>query len=240
MAASSFSSRVKAELARIVPESGHCMRAQAEARKYFTLIKKEYTIEEDILRRRCCRRAFLREAFLISGTMSDPNKSYHFELSCASREKAETLQKIIGSFDNMAPKILKRRSGWSVYLKGSDMIVDMLGIMEAPSSFMELENVRIVKDMRNTVNRRFNCEMANLGKTVSAAVRQTEDIIYIRDHAGFRRLPQALAETARVRLEHPEASLQELGGYLDPPVGKSGINHRLRKLSEYARELRGE
>ena len=103
---------------------------------------------------------------------------------------------------------------------------------------MDMENARIYKDMRNTVNRRVNCETANIAKTVNAAVRQVNDIEYIRDKRGFGFLDDALREMAEVRLAHPEAALKELGNFLDPPVGKSGVNHRLRKLSSIADDLR--
>ena len=105
-------------------------------------------------------------------------------------------------------------------------------------ALMEFENVRILKEMRNSINRQVNCETANIKKTVSAAARQIEDIQYIRDTLGFGTLPKGLAEIARVRLEHPEVSLKELGEMLDPPIGKSGVNHRLRKLSEIAEDMR--
>ena len=222
----------------VVPGSEHCMAAQAEARKYFTLVKKAYKIEDDILALRCCRRAFLREAFILAGRMSDPSGSYHFEISCPLKEKAEFVRDLIAGFDDMQPRIARRAGSYIVYLKGSDQIVDMLGIMEAPKSFMELENVRILKEMRNGVNRRVNCETANIGKTISAAVRQIEDIQYLRDNAGFDKLPESLAVMAKVRLDHPDASLSELGGYFDPPIGKSGVNHRLRRLTELAGRLK--
>ena len=234
----SFAAKVKAELAKIVHRSEHCIRATAEARKYFTLVKREYKIDEDVLAQRCCRRSFLREVFLISGTISDPNKSYHFEISCPSEAKAEYVRDLINTFDGMEAKIVRRKNAFIVYLKGSDMIVDMLGIMEASMAFMELENVRILKEMRNSVNRRVNCETANIQKTVTASSRQLEDIQYIRDTVGFQNLPPALAKVAQLRLAHPDATLSELAGLSEPPIGKSGVNHRLRKLCEYAGSLR--
>ena len=118
--------------------------------------------------------------------------------------------------------------------------MDILNVMEAHVSLMELENVRILKEMRNSVNRKVNCETANINKTVSAAVKQVEDITYLRDTIGFDHLPENLVEAAYVRLDHPEATLKELGEALDPPVGKSGINHRLRRLSELADKVRQE
>ena len=117
-------------------------------------------------------------------------------------------------------------------------IVELLNIMEAHVALMNLENLRILKEMRNSINRRVNCEAANIQKTVQASTRQVEDIIYLRDYYGFSRLPDNLREMAEVRLAYPEAALKELGEYLSPPVGKSGVNHRLRKLSELAEKLR--
>ena len=235
----SFSQDVKDELKKVIPPQDHCKEAMAEARKYFTLIKKEYKIKDDVLEKRCCKRAFLREAFLILGTMSDPTKAYHFELVCQSEEKAVFLKDLINSFEDMDAKITKRDRTWSVYLKGADMIVDMLGIMEAPKAFMELENVRIVKEVRNSVNRRVNCETANLNKTISASTRQIEEINAIKKNGSLKRLSLPLQEMAEVRLKWPDATLQELAEKFDPPISKSAVNHRLRKLSEIARDMSG-
>jgi len=234
----SFSQKVKDELNRVRPKTDHCIQAAAEAHKYFTLIKKEYTINQDILDRRCCKRSFLRESFLIAGSMTNPEKSYHFEISCSSRQKAELVRDLINGFEGMDAKIVQRGRTFVTYLKGSDQIVDMLGIMEASLAYMELENVRIMKSMRNSVNRRVNCETANIGKTVNAAKKQIEDITYLRDTIGFDKLTPSLRVMAEARLKNPGATLNELGDLLDPPIGKSGVNHRLRKLSEQADALR--
>jgi len=131
-----------------------------------------------------------------------------------------------------------RKKYYVVYIKEGSQIVDILNVMEAPVSLMELENIRIVKEMRGSVNRQVNCETANINKTVSAAVKQIEDIRFIQSVAGLSGLPESLQEMARIRLERPEATLKELGEALEPPVGKSGVNHRLRKLSLVAEELR--
>ncbi len=125
-----------------------------------------------------------------------------------------------------------------VYLKEGAAIVDLLNVMGAHVSLMNLENLRIVKEMRNSVNRRVNCETANISKTVTAASKQIEDILLVRDKYGFENLPDNLRQMAEVRLEYPDAALKELGGYLDPVVGKSGVNHRLRRLSEIADRIR--
>ena len=132
-------------------------------------------------------------------------------------------------------KIVQRKKHFVVYLKEGSQIVDMLNVMGAHVSLMEL---RILKEMRNSVNRKVNCETANIHKTVSAAVRQIEDIRYIQQKIGFEQLSEGLAEIARLRLEQPEATLKELGMMLSTPVGKSGVNHRLRKLSDIAETLR--
>ena len=127
-----------------------------------------------------------------------------------------------------------------VYIKESEEIVELLNVIGAHISLMKLENLRILKDMRNAVNRRVNCETANITKTVNAASKQIDDIQYIKEHYGFDNLADNLRQMAELRLEYPDASLKELGGYLTPEVGKSGVNHRLRKLSELAEKLRGK
>ena len=171
--------------------------------------------------------------------MSDPKKSYHFEIVCAAEPMAEQIRELMSSF-SMDAKIVQRKKSYVVYLKEGSQIVDILNIMEAHVSLMELENVRILKEMRNTVNRKVNCETANLNKTVSAAVKQLEDITYLRDTIGLEKLSEGLEEVALARLSHPDASLKELGALLSPPVGKSGVNHRLRKLGDLAEKVRKE
>jgi DNA-binding protein WhiA len=186
----------------------------------------------------CCKRAFIRGAFLAAGSMSDPQKSYHFEIVCQEERKANQLQSVIRSFEIDA-KIVQRKKSYVVYVKEGAQIVDMLAIMEAGNSLMDLENIRIVKEVRNSVNRKVNCETANINKTVNAAVKQIADIELIRQRVGFQSLNEGLAQIAQFRLQYPEATLKELGMMLTPQVGKSGVNHRLRKLSVLADELRG-
>lgn len=235
---------------------------EALVKKGFTLLKKLYNIDfgaslnaKEIqfiiqkaggigqpvdpltIKNSCCKRAFLRGAFLSVGSMSDPQKSYHLEFVCSNEGQAKQLQQVIRKFDIEA-KIVLRKKYHVVYLKEGSAIVDLLNVCEAPVSLMNLENMRILKEMRNSVNRRVNCETANISKTVNASTRQIEDIEYIRENYGFEKLSEALREMAEVRLENPDAPLKELGEYLTPPVGKSGVNHRLRKLSELADRLR--
>lgn len=190
-----------------------------------------------ILQNDCCRRAFLRGAYLASGSMSNPEKGYHFEIACVMREKAEQLKEVLSSF-GVDAKIILRKKYYVLYVKEGDQIADILNVMSAHVSLLELENIRILKGMRETVNRQVNCETANLSKTTSAAYGQINDILLIQQKMGLDSLPELLRETAQARLDWPDVSLKELGSLLDPPVGKSGVNHRLRKLKELADSLR--
>ena len=307
----SFSGEVKEELSRQIPEARHCQIAELAAilglcgqvreesqgqyaikiqtenvyvaRKYFTLLRKTFNIEAELVvrqnqkentytisvnkpeqvrrvlqasrmmpgevndtfihsalvQRRCCKRAYLRGAFLSSGSISDPNKFYHFEIVCPDLEKAEQIREIIGCFE-MEARIVSRKNHFVVYVKEGAQIVELLGIMGASVSVLNLENVRILKEMRGSVNRKVNCETANINKTVHAAVKQIEDIRLIQERIGFSDLPEELEQTARLRLEYPDATLAELGAMLTPAVGKSGVNHRLRKLKGIAEELKRE
>lgn len=191
-----------------------------------------------LLQKNCCKRAYLRGCFLASGSVSAPEKFYHLEVTCNTEDKAEKVRALFRAFDIDA-KIVIRKKMYVVYIKEGAQIVDALAVMEANIALMELENIRILKEMRNSVNRKVNCEAANLNKTIMAAVKQTQDIEYIERTIGFGSLTPALRQMAEVRLEYPEASLTELGRMLTPPVGKSGVNHRLRKLCEIAKELQG-
>ena len=190
-----------------------------------------------VVQQNCCKRAFIRGAFLASGSISDPEKGYHFEIVCPDIRRAEQLQAIIRSF-SVDAKIVQRKKSYVVYVKEGAQIVDMLAVMEANVALMDLENIRILKEMRNSVNRKVNCETANINKTVNAAVKQMEDIKLIQQKLGFEQLSEGLAQIAELRMQYPEATLKELGMMLSPQVGKSGVNHRLRKLSAMADELR--
>ena len=206
--------------------------------KPFGVIEEDFSISDSlIIQRECCKRAFIRGAFLAAGSVSDPVKTYHFEIVCLSEAKAKQLQMIMETF-NINARVIKRRKYFVVYVKDSSQVVDLLNIMGAYNALMDMENVRIVKDMRNNVNRKVNCETANINKTVSAAVKQIEDIRFIQMSSAFDELPESLQEMAELRVRYPEATLAELGQLLDTPVGKSGVNHRLKKISLFADELR--
>ena len=199
--------------------------------------KNTSVVDGILIQQNCCKRAFIRGAFLSAGSISNPNKGYHFEIVCTSLPQAKQIQSAMNSFEADA-KIVTRKKNQVVYVKEGTHIVDLLNVMGAHEALMNLENVRIVKEMRNSVNRQVNCQTANISKTVNAAVRQIEDIVYIRDHMGLESLPDHLREMALLRLKYPDVPLKELGSYLNPPVGKSGVNHRLRKLSKIAEEMR--
>lgn len=222
----SFSLKVKQELETI-------------SRKDFTLKTKAGKMSHKGLKyaQELEKRSEIRNAFLQSGSISDPEKFYHLEIVFCSECEAVRIRSLMEDF-GLEGKIVERKGHYVVYLKEGAQIADMLRVMEAPLALMEFENIRIVKEMRNSINRQVNCEAANLGKTISAAVKQVEDIHYISSRGGLEGLPESLAETARMRLEYPEATLKELGELMDPPLGKSGVNHRLKKLSQLAEDLR--
>ena len=310
-----FSSEVKNELIRVNPTVRHCILAEilaivyfigtvstsknneislqinteysGLARKYFTLIKKTFNINTDVVvsnsalvrRKRlysvsimddagarevlkaikllknqelldclslrsntvllnsCCKKAFFRGAFLSSGSITDPEKGYHLEIVCSTIDDALSLKELMEDL-SLKPKITTRKKANVVYIKDSDQISLALGLMEAPTSLMNFENIRILKGMRNDVNRKVNCETANINKTVSASLSQLEDIQLIKEMMGLDKLTSNLEAVANARLENPDASLVELGKMISPQLGKSGVNHRLRKLSIIADQLR--
>lgn len=197
----------------------------------------EYVHIDNILKNVCCRKSFLRAAFLSGGSISDPEKTYHLEIATHNVKCTEIIKELLKDYD-INVKIITRKGSYVAYIKEGENIVDFLNIIGAHTALMELENVRILKEMRNSVNRIVNCETANLEKTVNASVRQIENIRYIESTIGIKKLPENLIEIANIRLEHSDASLKELGEMLHPRLGKSGVNHRLRKLDEIAEEIR--
>lgn len=215
----SFSSEVKEEVEK----------------KCFTFKNRHSKIENNVSLE--YKKEFLSALFLRTGSISDPEKFYHLEFVCQAEDEAQSLERMIADF-HIAAKIVERKGHYVVYLKESDAISDMLSLMGAHQSLMKFENIRILKEVRENVQRQVNCETANLQKTVSAAVRQTQDIELIRDRLGFSALPDSLKETAELRLKLPSATLKELAAQMKEPIGKSGINHRLRRLSQIAEDLR--
>lgn len=194
-------------------------------------------IHPDIVENECCRRAYLRATFLGGGYISDPEKNYHLEIVTHDLQYAQSLSQLLAHFSINA-KFVERKGNPVLYFKEGENIAHFLNIIGAHQALLELENIRVRKDMRNNINRLVNCETANLSKTVNAAIRQIENIEYIRKSIGLNRLPPQLREIAELRLQYRDASLKELGSMLVPPIGKSGVNHRLRKLDEIADALR--
>ena len=190
-----------------------------------------------LLQKTCCRRAYLRGVFLMTGSVSDPSKSYHLEIVFQRQEDARMIVKLMDSL-GFGARVSTRKGRFVVYLKESEQISDLLGAMGATLCLMKLENERILKDIAGNINRQVNFDAANLKKTGVTSKRQREDIEYIERTVGLGTLPATLQQAAHLRLEMPDASLQELSEASQPHVGKSGINHRLKKLETIAQELR--
>lgn len=203
------------------------------------IMSLDYRIEKEVFENEDVKKAYVRGAFIGGGSISNPEKTYHLEFVTHSEEYANDLKDLINTF-SLNSKVIQRKNSYIIYIKEGEQIVDLLNVIGAHTSLLEVENIRIMKEMRNNVNRLVNCETANLSKTVNAAVRQVESIKLISERIGLKRLPQNLREVAELRLNYPDESLKELGEMLDPPVGKSGINHRLRKIEKIAEELRSE
>ena len=233
------------ELMRVHKGNGYAWEMNAaDTKEVLQAVKlgENESLEESIadnrlLLRNCCRRAFIRGYFLASGSISAPQKGYHFEIVTISEARALQLQQIIRSC-GIDAKTVVRKKYHVVYAKEGEQIADLLSLMEAPRARMDFENIRILKDVRNSVNRKVNCEAANLNKTANASLEQVRDIEYISEYYGLESLPENLKQAARLRLEKPDASLTELGKLMDPPVSKSGVNHRFKKLKALADQMR--
>lgn len=199
-------------------------------REDLSKLKREETItdEEEL-------KSIVRGAFLGSGSVNDPNKKYHLEILLKDKENAMYLQNIIKMF-GVNVKLLENNN--TIYIKEGEEISKFLALVGATRSVLSFEEIRVVRDTRNNVNRIVNCETANLNKIVNASVKQIEDIKFLKKMKKFDSMPDYLKEIAEVRLENPEISLKELGQMLDNPIGKSGVNHRLKKIQEFADEVR--
>ena len=195
------------------------------------------TIPKHLVSRQDGKRAYLRGAFLGSGSVSDPAKMYHLEFSTVNIEISQNLRKLLNSY-KLNAKIVTRKNNNVVYIKESEHITDLLNLMGAYNALMHLEDIKIKKQMRNDVNRLVNCETANLNKTVDTSMRQIECINYIMEKQGLDYLPENLHEIAMLRVENPDMSLKELGEIMETPLGKSGVNHRLKKIEMIAEELK--
>lgn len=201
-----------------------------------------YLLNDDlpigILKKNCCKKAYLRGIFLGGGSLSAPEKSYHLELITHNEFYAEQLVLFINDLYDLGAKVTARKKNFIVYIKESERIVDFLNVIGAHQTLLEYENIRILKQMRNNVNRVVNCETANLTKTADAAFEHIHAIEAIIETVGLDYLDDRLREIAEVRLENPEATLKELGEMLTPTIGKSGVNHRLKKIIEISEQIK--
>lgn len=202
----------------------------------FTII---HDISPDLVKKKCCRRSYLRGAFLAGGSVNNPEtSSYHLEVFSLYKEHSDSLCELMNTFD-LNSKTLERKKGFITYLKEAEKITEFLNIIGAHNALMHFEDIRIVRDMRNSVNRLVNCETANLNKTIGASIRQVENIRFIEKTAGLHILPEKLREIAELRVQYQDVTLKELGEMMSGgAISKSGINHRLRKIDEIADKLR--
>lgn len=199
-------------------------------------IKETLTGDDGLPQKRCCMRAFLRGTFLCRGSVSAPSRQYHFEIVVDEEDTAMLIESCLNKLGQTG-RVSQRKGAYMVYLKESESIVEVLSLMGAHQALLKLENIRIVKNMRNRVNRLVNCETANVDKTVNAALEQLEAIRFIDEVQGLAKLPKPLQTLARLRLDHPYASLRELGEAMIPKASKSSVNYRMRRLMEIARNL---
>jgi DNA-binding protein WhiA len=195
-------------------------------------------IDKDMIRKPCCKRSYLRGAFLAGGSVNNPEgSSYHLEISTMYEEHCQALVELANRF-HLNARCIERKKGFIFYMKEGEKIIELLSIIGAHQALFKFEDVRIMRDMRNSVNRIVNCETANLNKTIGAAIRQIENIKFLQREVGLESLPDRLREVAEVRLLHPDMNLTEVGEMLKGKVSKSGVNHRLRKIDELAEKLR--
>lgn len=195
-------------------------------------------IDSGLVKKECCKRSYLRGAFLAGGSLNHPEASYHLEIFSSYEEHTQSLLKLMNAY-GLNVRMLERKSGYILYMKEGEKITDFLNVIGAHKALFNFEDIRIVKDMRNSVNRLVNCETANLNKTVSAAMSQVENIRLIEEYLGLETLPKKLREIAELRVKYPDVTLRELGDLMNgEKISKSGINHRFRKLAEIADKIR--
>lgn len=205
------------------------------SRKDFTVIEKAYKIDEN--REKYKQKVFLRESFLKCASVTDPKSDYHLEFSSESEEEVLKIKSALEAF-GLEGRISRRSKYYILYFKDAERIIDILNIVGAHDALMEFENERILKEISENVNRRVNCETANINRTVLASLKQIRDIRLIDEKLGIENIDDSLREIAKLRLKYPEASLSVLAEKIDPPIGKSGANHRIRKIAKIADELR--
>ncbi|PET71351.1 DNA-binding protein WhiA [Bacillus sp. AFS001701] len=223
-------------IVRIKEEAKHILNDLYITGEGFTFTNE---IAKELIAKKCCKRSYLRGAFLAGGSVNNPEtSSYHLEIFSLYKEHTEEICRLMNEF-GLNAKTLERRKGYITYLKEAEKITEFLNVVGAHSALLRFEDIRILRDMRNSVNRLVNCETANLNKTISAAFRQIENIRYIQNSVGLDILPPKLREIAELRVAYEDVTLKELGEMVSSgAISKSGINHRLRKIDEIADKLR--
>lgn len=203
------------------------------------VFQMQYSVDPSLLRTSEAVRAYIRASFLGAGSVTSPNKRYHLEFITHDEAHGRDLIKWLRR-SHIEAKGVVRKDDYIVYLKEAEKISDLLAFMGAGQSVLQFESARVVKDVRNNVNRLVNCETANLSKTVNASTRQMRDLATIESRIGIKRLPEDLRRIAEARINDPEATLAEIGKSMDPEMSKSGVNHRFKKLHALAEKLRGD
>lgn len=231
--------RLKKNNVYIVRISNHGKEVLEELRILKEGFVFTHEISPDLIKKKCCKRSYLRGAFLAGGSVNNPEtSSYHLEIASLYKEHIIALSDLMNTF-GLKSKTLERKKGFIAYLKEAEKITEFLNIIGAHGALLRFEDIRIVRDMRNSVNRLVNCETANLNKTIGAALRQVENIRYIDKTVGLQILPDKLREIAELRVAYQDVTLKELGEMVSSGnISKSGINHRLRKIDEIADALR--
>lgn len=195
-------------------------------------------IYDELIRKKCCRKAYLRGIFLAAGSVTDPERSYHLEFALNRELLANDLRRLINTFDDLSAKISTRKGTFVVYMKNSQYISDTLAIMGAHTQVLKFENIKLRKELVNEATRMTNCDTANTDRTLSASEKQINAIRKIQREGAMGRMPEKLQELARLRMENPELSLTQLGEKLDPPLKKAGVNGRMKRILEYAGTLK--
>lgn len=197
----------------------------------------EPSYKQEIQSKELLEKAVIRGVFLGSGSVNNPENNYHLEISLVTEENAYFVADILKKY-HIEPKVLQKKNKISIYMKDSECISKFLALIGATRAVLKFEDVRVVRNIKNNVNRKVNCETANLNKIVNSAVKQIEDIQYIMKQDTFYKMPENLQEMAMIRMQNPEASLEELGKLLEKPISKSGVNHRLKAIEKWAMELK--
>ncbi len=193
-------------------------------------------IYQGLIKTKCCRKAYLRGLFLGAGTMSNPEKAYQFEIVCKAEALASDVKRLMNSFVDIHARIFRRKKEYVVYTKAAQEVTDILAIMGAHSQYFVFEDIKLKKELRNRTNRINNCDQANIDKAVAASERQIESVKKIDDVSGLSSMPGKLKEIALLRLENPDATMTELGEMMDPPLKKSGVAARMKRIEELAKK----